>query len=153
MRETVLRHEFVEFIPETLSDGTVYVSMTYATVAHKCCCGCGLEVVTPLSPTDWQLTFDGVSVSLYPSIGNWGFECRSHYWIVRNRVKWAERWSDEEISAGRDHDSLRKEKYYQGGIETSPITEISARIEGPEEDKSAEGLWGKLKGLLSRLLP
>lgn len=152
MREAALQHEFVEFIPEALNEGTVYVSVAYATVAHKCCCGCGLEVVTPLSPTDWQLTFDGVSVSLYPSIGNWGFECRSHYWIERNRVKWAERWSGEEITAGRDHDSLRKEKYYQGGSETPPITETSECIEGAEEGKSAEGLWRTLKGLLSRLL-
>jgi hypothetical protein len=47
----------------------------------KCCCGCGHEVVTPFSPTDWKLTFDCVSVSLYPSIGNWSPPCRAHYFI------------------------------------------------------------------------
>ena len=55
---TVLAFEFVQAIPEKLEDGTLYVSMDYATVVHKCCCGCGREVVTPLSPTDWKLTFD-----------------------------------------------------------------------------------------------
>ena len=76
---TVLDTEFVMSIPDSLAERTLYVSMEYATVTHKCCCGCGLEVVTPLSPTDWKLTFDGVSVSLDPSIGNWSFPCRSHY--------------------------------------------------------------------------
>ena len=80
-RELILRHEFVEFIPDKLADGVVYVSIPYATVAHKCCCGCGMEVVTPLSPTDWELIFDGESISLDPSIGNWSFDCKSHYWI------------------------------------------------------------------------
>ncbi len=69
-RETALTHEFVEYIPEHLKDGTVYVSIPFATAAHKCCCGCGKEVVTPLTPTDWQLTFDGETISLEPSIGN-----------------------------------------------------------------------------------
>jgi hypothetical protein len=97
--ERVLHHEFVEFIPEQLNDGTIYVSITYATVAHRCCCGCGNEVITPLSPTDWKLLFDGQSISLDPSIGNWSFDCKSHYWIKRNEVKWAERWSQEEVGA------------------------------------------------------
>jgi hypothetical protein len=74
----VLDTEFVASIPDRLAEHTLYVSMEYATVAHQCCCGCGLEVVTPLSPTDWKLTYDGVSVSLHPSIGNWSFPCRSH---------------------------------------------------------------------------
>jgi len=46
-----LRHEFVEHIPQKLVDEVIYISVTFATVAHKCCCGCGHEVVTPLAPT------------------------------------------------------------------------------------------------------
>ena len=53
MRELV--PEFVDYIPEQLNPGVLYVSMRYATVNHLCCCGCGLEVVTTLSPTDWRL--------------------------------------------------------------------------------------------------
>lgn len=153
MRETVLEYEFVEFIPEALNEGTIYVSMAYAIVAHKCCCGCGQEVVTPLSPADWQLTFDGVSVSLYPSIGNWSFECQSHYWIERNRVRWARRWSREEIKAGRDRDSLLKERHY-GGAPTPVGTETIASIGGAEGDVSKEGeedLWLKLRRWFSNL--
>jgi hypothetical protein len=89
----VLTYEFVEFIPDDLKEGTIYVSVGFATVAHKCCCGCGNDVVTPLSPTGWNLTFDGKSISLEPSIGNWSFDCRSHCWIRGNRVRWARRWT------------------------------------------------------------
>jgi hypothetical protein len=64
--DRVLNHEFVEFIPDELKEWTIYISIPYATVAHKCCCGCGTEVVTPLSPTDWKLTFDGESIFAGP---------------------------------------------------------------------------------------
>ena len=88
-RHKVLVHQFVEFIPNELKEGTLYVCMGLATVVHKCCCGCGNEVVTPLSPSDWKLIFDGETITLHPSIGNWGFKCQSHYWIRDSRVRWA----------------------------------------------------------------
>jgi hypothetical protein len=78
-----LEHRFVHYIPEQLEPGVIYISMDYATAAHSCCCGCGEQVITPFTPTDWELTFDGETVSLWPSIGNWNFRCRSHY-IIRN---------------------------------------------------------------------
>jgi hypothetical protein len=140
-RATSLTHEFVDYIPEELRDGTLYVSIGFATAAHRCCCGCGKEVVTPLTPTDWQLTFDGETVSLYPSIGNWSFPCQSHYWIKRDRVQWAPRWSQREIEAGRQRDRFVKERYFEGG--TSPFP--------PEADDSAQartpptGFWQRLK--------
>lgn len=111
-REVRLTHEFVEFIPDDLKERTIYVSVRFATVAHKCCCGCGKEVVTPLSPTDWKLIFNGKTISLDPSIGNWSFECQSHYWIRSNKVRWAARWSQDEIDAGRAHDRLAKARYF-----------------------------------------
>jgi hypothetical protein len=100
-REASLHHKFVEYIPDKLEDRTIYVSIAFATVAHKCCCGCGNEVVTPLSPTNWKMIFDGKPVSLDPSIGSWSFGCKSHYWIIRNRVEWARRWSQKKIDSGR----------------------------------------------------
>jgi hypothetical protein len=143
-RETVLTHEFVEFIPNELKDGTIYVSTAYATVAHRCCCGCGREVITPLSPTDWKLIFDGESISLDPSIGNWNFPCRSHYWIERNRVNWARLWLQEEIDVGRAYDSLVKEKYY-GDARTPAAHRATAGGGDQAEGRQKESLWQKLK--------
>lgn len=118
-----LRHEFVEFIPETLSQGVIYVSIPYATAAHLCCCGCGNEVNTPISPTDWTLHFNGEAISLEPSIGNWGFECQSHYWIRADRIKWAPKWSKSKIEATRARD--RKNK-----LQEFKLDPISVTVEG-----------------------
>jgi len=107
-----ISHKFVELIPDQLENGTIYISIKYCTAIHKCCCGCQEEVVTPLSPTDWKLTFDGESISLSPSIGNWGMKCKSHYWIKENRIIWSERWSEAKIKRVRDIDKKAKENYF-----------------------------------------
>jgi hypothetical protein len=91
-----LRHEFIEFIPRQLEPGVLYVSLRYRTATHLCPSGCNQEVVTPLGRHDWTLSFDG-TVSLYPSVGNWGLTCRSHYWIQRDEIVWARTWSSAEI--------------------------------------------------------
>src|SRR5438445_703184 len=75
-----VRHEFVESAPRQLEPGILYVSFKYSFVLHACCCGCGREVITPLSPAQWSLTYNGQAITLEPSIGNWSFPCRSHYW-------------------------------------------------------------------------
>jgi len=103
-----MKHKFVENIPDNLEDSIIYISLVYGTVVHKCCCGCGNEVVTPLSPKDWKLLFDGESISLFPSIGNWSFDCRSHYWIKDNKVVWCKRW----FNVGRFQDYLRKRRQF-----------------------------------------
>lgn len=127
-----LENNFVTAIPETLQDGILYISIEYATVAHLCCCGCGREVVTPLTPTDWKLTYDGVTCSLNPSIGNWSFPCKSHYWIRDGKIRWAEQWSEDQIQAGRDHDLRVKGRQYVNKTETK---ETTAPIHEPQ------GVW------------
>lgn len=139
-RETILKHEFVEYIPAELDDGTIYVSIPYETVVHRCCCGCGNKVVTPLSPRDWKLIFDGQSISLDPSIGNWSFSCQSHYWITRNKVKWAWKWSPEEIDAARVENQLDKEDYYQR--DGKPVV---AHARNTVETDARKSVWQKLK--------
>lgn len=117
-----LSHKFVKNIPEKIEDGTIYISIDYATAIHKCCCGCGKEVVTPLSPTDWRLTFDGKTITLYPSIGNWSFPCESHYWITNNEVKRAPKWSKEEIEYNREKELTEKKNFYKKGIISSILS-------------------------------
>ena len=107
-----LTHKFVKSIPEDLEDNVLYVSVEYATVIHKCCCGCGNEIVTPLSPTDWKMMFDGKTVTLSPSIGNWSLPCQSHYWITNNEVEWAPKWSKEKIKRARKEEVREKRSFY-----------------------------------------
>lgn len=111
-RLTRIAHSFVEHVPTSLEEGTLYVSVEFGTAVHLCCCGCGSEVVTPLTPVDWKLVYDGEAISLDPSIGNWSFACRSHYWIERNRVHWARSWSDEEIAENREADRISKTRFF-----------------------------------------
>jgi len=68
----MLTHEFVEYVPAELADGVLYISIIYRSAVRRCACGCGNKVVTPITPADWQLPYDGDTVSLTPSIGNWG---------------------------------------------------------------------------------
>jgi hypothetical protein len=141
-QKITLMHEFVEYIPNDLKNGIIYVSITFAIAAHKCCCGCGNEVITPLSPTDWKLIFDGQSITLDPSIGNWNFACQSHYWIKCNKVEWAQQWSQKEINAGRAHDALAKKKYFDN---TKTAHDAIVGTVGARAVKSQESFWRKLK--------
>ena len=66
---------------DPLEDGVLYVAMEYRTAVLKCFCDCRSEVATALSSKDWKLTYDGVSMLLYPSMGNWALDSQSQYWI------------------------------------------------------------------------
>ena len=108
-----IQHKFVDSIPEQLEEGTLYVSILYCTAIHKCICGCGNEVVTPLSPTDWQLSFNGETVSLKPSIGNWNFKCRSHYFITNDKIEYAFKWNSEEVVINKKKDKKRRRFFFR----------------------------------------
>ena len=103
-----IQHKFIDFIPEALEDGIIYVSIKYRTAVHKCICGCDNKVVTPITPDDRKLTFDGKTISLYPSIGNWNFQCQSHYFITKNQIRHVRKWSDWEIEFNREKTFKRK---------------------------------------------
>ena len=107
-----LAHEFVEYLPAKLAEGVLYISIPFRTAVHRCACGCGNKVVTPISPADWQLFYDGDTVSLTPSIGNWGFPCRSHYWVKAGQIRWSHAWTDDQITAGRARDDRGRAQYF-----------------------------------------
>ena len=104
MKTTQFTPEFVESFPTPLEPGVFYVSLEYNTCAHLCACGCGDEAVTPLSPAQWSFTYDGESISVRPSVGNWSLACKSHYVINRGRVQWARSFSPDEIARNRARD-------------------------------------------------
>jgi uncharacterized protein DUF6527 len=121
MRQSTLIPEFVDEIPAHLEEGRLYISIRYRTVSHLCACGCGLKVVTPIKPPKWRLTYDGETVSLWPSIGRWQLPCRSHYVIRRNRVVWAKPWTEKEIREGREDDVEDLRDYYRRRAQHAPI--------------------------------
>lgn len=141
-----IRHEFVGLAPKALEEGVLYVSVEYGSAVHKCFCGCGIKVATPFTPTDWKLIFDGDTVSLSPSVGNWDLPCRSHYVIKRDVVHWAGDMTREEIEGGRAADRQRKAAYYgvtplEGAV--SALPKRSRAMPAPTKKRS---LWSRLFG-------
>jgi hypothetical protein len=139
-KHLAIEHEFVDFIPAHRAERKIYVSIEYATAVHNCFCGCGSKVVTPISPTGWQLTFDGDTISLYPSVGSWGLPCRSHYWIDQDKAVWAGDMSQSDIDRGRRRDRFAREAYFH----TSEAAKI---VVEQLKDVRREGLWARLRAL------
>ena len=147
-----LKNHFIRNIPREIDTGVLYISMEYATAVHSCCCGCGERVVTPLSPPDWKMSFDGESVSLTPSVGNWNSACRSHYIIKQNVVVEAGSWNDDRIKEERKRDKLAKAHYYQS------IAKSESEIQKDDNEiisiKSSDttNLWGIVRRWLRKLI-
>jgi hypothetical protein len=147
MQHRHLEHRFVQHLPDALEPGVLYVSMEYATAAHRCCCGCGEEVVTPFTPTDWKMTFNGETISLWPSIGNWDLACRSHYVIERGRVVQAGAWSDKQVASERLRDKAAKARHYGTQVPISSAEPSEAPTS--TTDRAVKEPW--IKRWLSRL--
>jgi hypothetical protein len=142
VRQSSLRPEFVEYIPETPVEGTIYISRRYRTASHLCCCSCGLEVVTPLNQAKWRLIEhpDG-KVSLMPSIGNWSFPCQSHYFLKKNRVEWAPAFSPELIASIQAGD--RNDAAMLGRSSLSHWARFA---------ETARGIWADISSAIKRAL-
>ena len=111
MKIKVLTPMYVANLPEQLEEGVFYICEDFSATAHKCCCGCGEEVYIKLGPAKWQLTkeTDG-TVSLHPSVGNWKYACRSHYWIENNRVIDAGAMSNRAIKGVLERDRRDRDR-------------------------------------------
>lgn len=102
----------VHYIPRSLEPGILYVSEEFCAAVHLCACGCGAKVSTPLGPTEWKLQEVDQQPTLKPSVGNWQLPCQSHYWINCGRIVWCEKWSAEQIDAGRQAEARRRIEYF-----------------------------------------
>lgn len=100
-------------MPQVIEEGIIYISIEYCTASHKCPCGCGNRIVTPLTPINWRLIFDGETVSLEPSVGNWSYPCESHYWIINNEVRWTEKWTKRKIERSREKKRSEEDDYFE----------------------------------------
>jgi len=89
---------YVDWMPDVLEQGKLYISKKGCLAIHLCLCGCGEQTVTPLdeivTETDktvtempkggWILTEKRNKISMTPSIGNYSVPCKSHYIITNN---------------------------------------------------------------------
>ena len=97
----------VSAMPEVLDSGVLYHAPAYGVASHLCACGCKYEAVTRLASDRWSLSFGDRGPSLWPSIGNGSFPCRSHYFILNGAVRWAGKYTDEMIAMARAQDNPR----------------------------------------------
>lgn len=102
----------VQYIPKSPEPGILYVSEEFEAAVHLCACGCGLKVSTPLGPTEWSFFDSPEGPCLDPSIGNWEFPCRSHYWIQGGQVIWSGDWTYAQVQAGHRAEENRRRAYH-----------------------------------------
>ncbi len=101
----IIEFKFMNDLPqnEDMEENIIYVSLEDDTSKHLCMCGCQSVIVTPISPVEWQIIYNG-KYSLQPSIGNWQLHCKSHYWIRHEKVIWARKLSDDRIDKVKERD-------------------------------------------------
>jgi len=149
MKLQAIRPSFVEFIPKDLEDGVLYISERYKVAVHKCASGCGEKVVTPLSPADWQVRRHDDLVSLYPSIGNWNFACRSHYWIRENRIVWAASMSNAEVAQVQARDRADKARHIDR-VNAAKIVRDNAVPPNDPSHATSRSWWRRFVDILLR---
>jgi hypothetical protein len=103
----------------------------------------------PISPADWQLFYDGDTVSLTPSIGNWGFPCHSHYWIKAGQIRWSHAWTDGQMVAGRARDDRGRAQYFAAHAAT---TDQPSQPDQADARTPGSGFWLRLRSLVTTLL-
>lgn len=154
MKASTLTPQFVEKLPRNLSEGVLYISKRYSIASHLCCCGCKQEVVTPLSPARWTLHVHGDKVTLTPSIGNWNYACKSHYWIKQNSIVWARTFTAQEIARVKQQDRSDLVNHLTGsnrnGNDTVNMHQEIATTEFVKARKSDKGIFDWICTLIGK---
>lgn len=86
LKTVEVKHVYVDYMPDVLEEGIIYISELCKVSIHNCLCGCGEETVLPLMNGQWTLLKNGDKISFTPSIGNFQFACKSHYIITNNKA-------------------------------------------------------------------
>ncbi len=140
MKIQVIRPQYVEQLPDQMEEGVLYICEEFDLTAHKCCCGCGEDVYNKINPAKWRLTkMRNGSVSLYPSVGNWKYACKAHYWIHKNRVIDAGPMGARTIEAIRERDRLDRDRYI-------------ARLNAQQDRECSMNFWGRTHTIFARTL-
>lgn len=147
-----IQHQFVEFIPEKLEPGKLYICLEFNSASHMCACGCGYEVVTILGPADSSITYNGRGVSISTSIGNSNFPCKSHYWIKDSRVLWESRMTPQLTALSRARDKAAKAREYGQSIAESTPPVARTVVQAPDPSAQTLAPEGKPKSWWRTLL-
>lgn len=93
-----------------MESDVLYISIEFDVAKHLCPCGCKSVIVTSLSPARWKLIYDGETVSLKPSVGNWTLDCKSHYFITNDKIQWAGAFTQQQVNAvlKNDYSAIKK---------------------------------------------
>lgn len=86
-------YQAVERIPKRLNNNVVYHSEEFELGALLCACGCGHRVML-LVPDSHQVTSEGGTATVRPSIAVCDAPCKSHYVITAGRVEWLPAFTD-----------------------------------------------------------
>ena len=132
--------------PGVLEEGVLYLSKECELAVHKCCRGCGEDVITPLNTARWQLDRHDGRVSLHPSIGNSKFACRSHYWIRNNRVIPSSDIDDEEIAQIIERDRVDREDFFSQLQQAPPSS--GSQVNAPKPQSWLARLFKRLRSWL-----
>lgn len=147
-----MEHKFVDTIPGEIEDNVLYISLKYNVTKHLCPCGCGSEIVATLSPARYQLYYDGETVSLTPSFGNWLHECRSHYLIKKDKVVWAKSMPKHKSDAVIKRDQKELKEYINTKKKYKHKSEATIQKDQQELNTKKESLFERIKNkLLKRL--
>lgn len=146
MRLQSIEPVFVEYVPEKLDPGKLYISLEYNTASHLCACGCGFEVVTILGPADSTLTKSKRGVSISTSIGNSNFPCKSHYWIENNQVLWASKMTPKLTALSRAKDKAAKARLYGETLNPQPAASANSAPTIPASPSKRKPWWKRLLG-------
>lgn len=151
-----MHHKFVDTIPNELEDNVLYISLEYNIAKHLCPCGCGSEVVTSLSPVGWQLHYNGETVSLTPSIGNFLRECKSHYFITKDNVVWANSMSKDAIEVAIQRDQRDLNEYIDTKKKSKHKVEVTIQKDQKKPNEyvniKKKSLFGRIKNKFLKIL-
>ena len=87
LKQVSVEQRLVTEIPNIteMEEQLIYISLEYKTASHLCLCGCKNLTVTPLGIGWWTIFIERGKINIQPSIGNFQFDCKSHY-IIKNGI-------------------------------------------------------------------
>lgn len=85
---------YTTYFDRNVEPGELMIGHKQEIVKFLCPCGCGSEIdlfeeaYFPRKGKNWTITVNDNKVTLHPSVNMVNHKCKSHFWIVKNKVVW-----------------------------------------------------------------